>query len=113
MYHNPAFDYERHEANTTMLVSDVRRMMYGGITVVVLFAFVLMLSGGIEAGLNLMLIVGVPLLILAAAGEALSLWSRRGARRRGADVPTIFDQLAQFDPPTAPTDQRRRHPDPR
>lgn len=113
MYHNPAFDYERHQANTTMLIGDVRRMMYGGITVVVLFSFVLMLSGGIEAGLNLMLIVGVPLLILAGAGEALSWWSRRGSRRRGTDAPTIFDQLAEFDPPTEATDPRHRHPDPR
>jgi hypothetical protein len=35
------------------------------------FGFVLILSGGIEAGLDLMLIVGIPLPIVAVAGEAL------------------------------------------
>ena len=106
MYHNPAFDYERDHANTEMLIGDVRRVMYTGISVVVLFGCFLILSGGIEAGLNLMMIVGVPLVLLAFAGEALRLWSRRGAHRHSAHFPTIFDQLA--DSPNG--QQRQSHP---
>jgi protein-S-isoprenylcysteine O-methyltransferase Ste14 len=113
MYRNPTFDYENDHANTVMLIGDVRRVMYIGITVVVVFSLILMLSGGIEAGFNLMLIVGVPLLLLASAGEALRLWTRRGAGRHSAHVPTIFDQLAMFDEVANSPDGHHRHPHPR
>jgi len=111
MYRNPTFDYERDQANTALLIGDVRRAMYIGITVVVVFSFVLALSGGVEAGLNLLLIVGVPLLVLAAAGESLRLWSRRGAQRDQPHVRTIFDQLAEFDElPDSADGQPHQHP---
>ncbi len=111
MYRNPTFDYERDQANTAVLVGDVRRAMYIGITVVVVFSSILALSGGVEAGLNLLLIVGGPLLLLAAAGESLRLWSRRGARREPVHVRTIFDQLAEFDElPDSADGQPQRHP---
>ena len=97
MYRNPTFDYERDHANLSILIGDVRRSMYIGITIVVVFAFVLILSGGLEAGINLMLIAGVPLVLLALAGETLRWWSQRGAERTDPPVRTIFDQLAEFD----------------
>jgi hypothetical protein len=107
MYRNPTFDYERDHANMSILIGDVRRSMFIGITIVVTFAFVLILSGGLEAGLNLMLIAGVPLVLLALAGEALRWWSRRGEQRTDPHVRTIFDQLEQFD------DGHQRQHDPR
>jgi nitrogen fixation-related uncharacterized protein len=112
MYRNPRFDYERDQANMSILIGDVRRSMYIGITIVVVFSFVLILSGGIEAGLNLMLIVGVPLLMVAVAGEALHWWSRRGEQRADPHVRTIFDQLEDFDqlPDSADGQQRHHHP---
>jgi hypothetical protein len=106
MYRNPAFDYERDQDNMSILIGDVRRSMYIGIAIVVVFGFVLILSGGIEAGLNLMLIVGVPLLGLALAGEALRWWSRRGAPSTDPHLRTIFDQLADFDDER----QQQQHP---
>jgi hypothetical protein len=106
-YRNPRFDYERDQENTAILIGDIRRSMYIGITIVVVFGCVLILSGGIEAGLNLMLIVGVPLSCLALAGEVLRWWSRRGEQRAEPHVRTIFDQLADFD------DERQRHHHPR
>jgi hypothetical protein len=87
--------------------------MYIGISVVVVFSFLLILSGGTEAGLNLLLIVGAPLLVLAIAGEALRLWSRRGAQRDQASLRTIFDQLAEFDQLSDSTDGQQPHQYPR
>ena len=97
MYRNPTFDYERHQADMAILISDVRRYMGIGITIVAVFAVILALSGRIEAGLNLMMIVGTPLIMIAGIGKALSLWSRRGEQCDDVRVRTIFDQLAEFD----------------
>ena len=104
MYRNPTFDYERDQANTAMLVGDVRRSMYVGITIVVAFASLLVLSGRFEAGLNLLLITGAPLLMIALVGEALRVWSRRGEQRDDPHVRTIFDQLAD-----SPDGQQQHH----
>ena len=96
-YRNPTFDYERHQADLAILIGDVRRFMRIGLTIVVGFSSILIFSGRFEAGLNLLMIVGTPLLLIALVGETLSVWSRRGEQREDAQVHTIFDQLAQFD----------------
>ncbi len=78
MYRSPAFDYERDRENTAMLTGDVRRMMRIGIAIVLGLAIALMATGGVKAGLNLMLLGGGPLVIIAAVGELLGRRARRG-----------------------------------
>ena len=60
-----------------MLVSDIQRMMRIALIGIGLFALALAISGSPGAGLNLVLIVGGPILIIAAAGMLLGRWSRR------------------------------------
>lgn len=97
MYRNPAFDYERHQDDLAILIGDVRRFMRIGLTIVVVFATMLAVSGRFVASLNLLMIVGAPLLVIALVGEALEFWSRRGEPHDDAGARTIFDQLEQFD----------------
>jgi hypothetical protein len=77
MFEPPQFDYDRDRELTSMLICDVRRMTNVGLVIATVFALILMFSGSVTAGLNLMLIVGVPLLCIAAVGEFLRRRSRR------------------------------------
>lgn len=77
MFEPPQFDYDRDRENTSMLIRDVRRMTSGGLVVVTVFALLLMFTGSTSAGLNLLLIVGVPLLCIASVGEFLRRRSPR------------------------------------
>jgi hypothetical protein len=77
MFEPPQYDYDRDRENTSMLIRDVRRMTSIGLVVVTAFALLLAFGGSASAGVNLMLIVGVPLLCIAAIGELLRRRSRR------------------------------------
>jgi len=97
MYRNPEIDYECHQADLAILIGDVRTSMRIGLTIVAIFATMLTVSGRFEASLNLLMIAGAPLLVIALVGESLSFWARRSEPRDDARVRTIFDQLAEFD----------------
>jgi len=78
MYRNPTFDYERDRENTSILVGDVRRVMFIGIGIVAILSIAIMASGGVSAGFTLLLMGGGPLAIIAIVGELVRRWSRRG-----------------------------------
>jgi len=65
-----------------MLIHDLRRVIGIGLVVVVAFSIVLIASGGVSAGLNLLLIAGVPLAMILTVGEVLN---RRRRRRSPSD----------------------------
>ncbi len=89
-YRNPPFDYDRDQENTAMLVDDVRRATRLGIIGVVILAIALVLSGGVEPGLSLLLLVGGPLLIIRVVGELLRRWSQRhDGKRAKAGTSTV------------------------
>lgn len=77
MFEPPTFDYDRDRENTSMLVRDVRRFTAVGLVLVVVFSILLAFGGSATAGLNLLLIVGVPLLCIAAIGELVRRRSHR------------------------------------
>lgn len=54
--------------------------MWIGIAGVTIFAIVLTVTGSTEAGVNLLIIVGGPLLLIAAVAELLRAWFQRGQR---------------------------------
>jgi hypothetical protein len=77
MFEPPQYDYDRDRENTSMLIRDIRRVTGVAIVVVTAFALMLAFGGSASAGVNLMLIVGVPLLLIGAVGEILRRRSRR------------------------------------
>ncbi len=77
MYRNPTFDLDRDQENTAMLIHDLRRVMGIALIVVVGFSILLIASGGVSAGFNLLLIVGAPLAMILATGEVVNRRRRR------------------------------------
>lgn len=77
MFENPNFDLDDDQAYNAMLVRDIRRVMRMGLAVIVAFSIVLMIGASIESGVNLLLIVGGPLVGFLAVGELLGVWLRR------------------------------------
>lgn len=76
-FENPNFDLDRDQADTALLVGDIRRVILKGLIVVVAFSLVLMIGADVSSGLNLLLIVGVPLAGILGFGELLRRWLRR------------------------------------
>ena len=79
-FENPNFDLDADQENNEMLVGDIRRVMRIALAVVVAFAVVLMIGASPESGVNLLLIVAVPLVVILALGELLGVWIRRTRR---------------------------------
>lgn len=79
-YRNPTFDPDVDQDNNALLVSDVRRVTRIALIVVTAFAIALMLSGGVEAGINLIMIVDGPILVIAGAGRLVRWYTQRELR---------------------------------
>lgn len=79
-FENPDFDLDADQENNEMLVGDIRRVMRIALGVVVAFSVVLMIGASPESGVNLLLIVAVPLVVILALGELLGVWIRRTRR---------------------------------
>ena len=74
-YRNPTFDYEQDQEVTSMLLQDVRKMMWIGLSIVTVLATMLAVSGSGSAAINLFAIVGFPLLFILLIGEFVR-WRR-------------------------------------
>jgi len=75
-YHNPTFDDSRAKDNNATLVDDIRRLTRRTLVFIGVFAIVLRVGAGSDPAINLLIVAGGPVAIVAVAGELLALWLR-------------------------------------